>query len=395
MKQNITIDTLLWLIDEAIATWDEETGPVALYKLKESVYRNDYNAIRQYFSDGGTKTVLGSFIGSNITELYILDNSEGYVETMMILCERELRQNNSMNINIESEVRHAGNGYKAYNITLHNKFGSLATHLHTVNDDAYHNGHYYKNNEFDAAVKDYRARCAAEKLATNIDQKERSYNNVMKIKIEKATGSDVKVEKNACTVIALSTVCGIPYDEAYKIAAAAGRRPKRGFYSTLLLSYAEKTKGFNFHEIDFNGKTLKDFVSAYPTGKYFVTKRGHAFSVIDGVVKDNMLSGPRTKIYSAFEFGENPTAPVTPAPEEPKVKVVKEKAIKAPVTAETFDKELFIAQYKATGKPSCRKIPCSVTGKMITMFSTNLTNRVNKFGSVEALLENFVARGVK
>lgn len=154
----------------------------------------------------------------------------------------------------------------------------------------------------------------------------------MNIKIEKATAEGVK------------TVCGIPYDEAYKIASEAG----------------------------------------------------HAFSINDGVVKDNMLSGPRTKICSAYEFGETPTAPVTPVVEEPKVKVVKTKKVKAAkvvVTAETFDKELFITQYKATGKPKCRKIPCTVTGKMITMFSTNLTARVNKFGSVEALLENFVARG--
>jgi hypothetical protein len=220
----------------------------------------------------------------------------------------------------------------------------------------------------------------------------------MKIKIEKATAEGVKTEKNACTVIALSTVCGIPYDEAYKIAAAAGRRPARGFYSKMLLQHAEKHEGFNFHEIKCNGKLLKDFINEYPTGKYFVTKRGHAFSVIDGVVKDNMLSGPRTKVLSAFEFGETPTAPVVPAPEEPKVKAVKLKGFKKEkvvVTAETFDKELFIAQYKATGKPACRKIPCSITGKMITMFSTNLTERVKKFGSVEALLENFVARGVK
>lgn len=74
-----------------------------------------------------------------------------------------------MNIKIESEVRSAGNGFRAYNICLHNKFGSLATHLHTLDDDSYHNGNYYKNFDFDAAVTDYRKRRAAEKLATNID----------------------------------------------------------------------------------------------------------------------------------------------------------------------------------------------------------------------------------
>lgn len=60
-----------------------------------------------------------------------------------------------------------------------------------------------------------------------------------------------------------------------------------------------------------------------------------------------------------------------------------------------FDRELFIKQYNETGNPKQRKIPCTVTGKMVTMFSHNLRRRVEKFGSVEALLDGFVSRGAK
>jgi hypothetical protein len=60
-----------------------------------------------------------------------------------------------------------------------------------------------------------------------------------------------------------------------------------------------------------------------------------------------------------------------------------------------FDKALFIDQYHRTGKPKAKKIPCTVTGKMVTCFGQNLQAKVKKYGSVEALLEGFVSRGAK
>ncbi len=62
---------------------------------------------------------------------------------------------------------------------------------------------------------------------------------------------------------------------------------------------------------------------------------------------------------------------------------------------ETFDKALFIQQYHSTGKPAQKKIPCTVTGKMVTCFGQNLAQKIKRYGSVEALLENFVSRGAK
>lgn len=62
---------------------------------------------------------------------------------------------------------------------------------------------------------------------------------------------------------------------------------------------------------------------------------------------------------------------------------------------EAFDKALFIKQYHETGKPSSKKIPCTVTGRMITCFGSNLQLKIKKHGSVEQLLENFVSRGAK
>jgi hypothetical protein len=42
-----------------------------------------------------------------------------------------------------------------------------------------------------------------------------------------------------------------------------------------------------------------------------------------------------------------------------------------------------------------KKVPCSVTGEEVTMFGTNLTNRVAKFGGPRELLTNFKCRTAK
>ena len=62
---------------------------------------------------------------------------------------------------------------------------------------------------------------------------------------------------------------------------------------------------------------------------------------------------------------------------------------------EAFDKALFIKQYHETGKPSQKKIPRTVTGRMVTCFGQNLQAKIKKYGSVEALLEGFISRGAK
>ena len=60
--------------------------------------------------------------------------------------------------------------------------------------------------------------------------------------------------------------------------------------------------------------------------------------------------------------------------------------------ATTFDRAAFIAQFNANGAPKQRKVPCTVTGHMITIFGANLRSRVATFGSVEAFLDGFVSR---
>ena len=85
-----------------------------------------------------------------------------------------------------------------------------------------------------------------------------------------------------------------------------------------------------------------------------------------------------TTINTTNEVGNNPTT-----------NIIVEAA--APV-ATAFDRAAFIAQFNETGSPKQRKVPCAVTGEMITIFGANLKRRVEKYGSVEAFLDGFVSR---
>lgn len=68
-----------------------------------------------------------------------------------------------------------------------------------------------------------------------------------------------------------------------------------------------------------------------------------------------------------------------------------QETVAAPV-AVAFNRAAFITQFNTTGAPKQRKVPCTITGQMITIFGANLRNRVTQFGSVEAFLDGFVSR---
>ena len=63
----------------------------------------------------------------------------------------------------------------------------------------------------------------------------------------------------------------------------------------------------------------------------------------------------------------------------------------API-APSFDRAAFIAQYNEGKSPKQRKVPCTATGHMVTIFGANLKRRIEKHGSVETFLNEFVSR---
>lgn len=115
-----------------------------------------------------------------------------------------------------------------------------------------------------------------------------------------------KPERRNCTVIALAASAGIPYDIAHRIAEQAGRQKNRGFVSSKLLKYYNKHVGKTaFRKSKRSPITVQKFCKRYPTGRYFVRKRGHAFAIVDGVVYDKNEPKPLERICEAWKFQNN------------------------------------------------------------------------------------------
>lgn len=111
--------------------------------------------------------------------------------------------------------------------------------------------------------------------------------------------------KNACTVVALSMVTGIPVHKSLKIMDKAGRKEGYGFYSDAFFREYPVVAGHKF--IPILGKkdrkvNVERFIKKYPTGTYYVATPGHAFMIRDGVVFDHTERGKYDKLNSAFKI---------------------------------------------------------------------------------------------
>ena len=102
---------------------------------------------------------------------------------------------------------------------------------------------------------------------------------------------------------AVNIAFDIPYEEAYKVLADAGRKPKKGFVTHNLLG----KNGFslNGYKVEWSlfdkNPTLRAFLEAHPVGRFVLTIRKHAFAVIDGKVHDLFIK-PKAKIINVFEL---------------------------------------------------------------------------------------------
>jgi len=135
-----------------------------------------------------------------------------------------------------------------------------------------------------------------------------------------------KGERNDCVVRAVASTFGLEYNIAHRfVAEEFGRKPRKGTFNTAIkLSSLTNIKDIPYSVIPKanltypgsarhqknGGKptniTLSMFIEKYPKGKYLVIKKGHALSVIDGVVVGNESDGNhlRVKIYFAIKVEE-------------------------------------------------------------------------------------------
>jgi hypothetical protein len=128
---------------------------------------------------------------------------------------------------------------------------------------------------------------------------------MQELKVLKTDGghklSGIKDRSN-CTVRTLANVAGIEFELADEIATKAGRKRNQGAWPKEIIAVAKKHYGLNFRKLKFNRYTVNKFIRKYPKGRYWVSRRGHSFAIIDGVVYDTNENKPLQILYEAYEF---------------------------------------------------------------------------------------------
>jgi len=119
------------------------------------------------------------------------------------------------------------------------------------------------------------------------------------IRVTPEKDSGIK-DNNNCTICALSTSAGIPYNEAFEIGKAAGRKTGRGFHTEKLALTAKK-HGISLRKMKHKPITIQKFLERYPTGRYLVRRRGHAFAIIDGIIYDHLTNTPLQRITDSWK----------------------------------------------------------------------------------------------
>jgi hypothetical protein len=127
-------------------------------------------------------------------------------------------------------------------------------------------------------------------------------------------------EHNDCVVRAIASTFGFEYNVAHKfVANEFGRKPGKGTFGTMaklrkLNGILGKSYGLvpkdslkypgSIRHQNNGGKpvpiTTSMFLEKFPKGRFLVIVRGHAFSIIDGVVVGNVDDGKRLRAKIVF-----------------------------------------------------------------------------------------------
>jgi len=117
-----------------------------------------------------------------------------------------------------------------------------------------------------------------------------------------------KHDTKSCTVNALAIVTGLPWQEAQRLLAEAGRRANKGF----AISAAARNgtvRGWRFTNVmptylgmdSLNTKlSLCRFVRTHPRGRFYLSTRRHAFALIDGKINDWLQTSKNAKLTHAW-----------------------------------------------------------------------------------------------
>lgn len=108
-------------------------------------------------------------------------------------------------------------------------------------------------------------------------------------------------EKNDCAVRAYALFNQVPYKEAHAIFSNLGRKSGKGTLNSTIFKLLD---GEN-HEKRVPYTTLGRLISQNPNGRFYCLMRGHAFTVIDGVVHDAVDLGRRVRVKAFWAHHSN------------------------------------------------------------------------------------------
>ena len=114
-------------------------------------------------------------------------------------------------------------------------------------------------------------------------------------------GSKAMKENNDCTVKALALALNTSYAKAHAhLKRFCGRPDRKGIVSRDVLPQSFKNTKHRVGPYTIRNKvTLKKFCELHPQGRYYVSVRGHAIAVVDGVVYDHS-DRPRRQVTFAI-----------------------------------------------------------------------------------------------
>lgn len=122
------------------------------------------------------------------------------------------------------------------------------------------------------------------------------------------------MQRNDCVVRSTSILCGSDYDSAYDFWKTIGRKSHEGFDIESVLKKFRGRRMLGRHigprqvfrkrkgRDDEGGQDLRDFVAAYPKGRYFLLFDMHVSCCVDGEVHDTMkgLSYAHGRLWSFY-----------------------------------------------------------------------------------------------
>ena len=119
-------------------------------------------------------------------------------------------------------------------------------------------------------------------------------------------------ERKDCFVFAIASAAGISYEQAHQLVSEKfGRKDRRGTSTSAILKglvvgtslgsrrvvkvIESPTSYYKLYgELVPRKKRLRNFVKEHPTGTYLILVRGHALTLKDGVMYDNVTNTSET-----------------------------------------------------------------------------------------------------